>query len=409
MINHHAFADYLVIVLNGLRRRWLRTSLTMIGIFIGIAAVVALVSISQGMKVSIDEQFQKLGYDKLIIAYKGDVIPGMGGGEGYLTTKDADFIKRIRGIEDVIYFNNPTAAIEYKDQKIFYIIIGYPTDEKQVLFDEFLYPDIIEGRKLRKSDKYKVTVGIGYKEDNVFKTNLKTNAKLKINGQDFEVVGVYDRIGNPQDDMQIYMPEDTMKELFNLGDRVSSIIAKTAPGESPSDIAERVRLQLANYRDVKEGNEDFIIQSSEDMMKTITDILNIIQVVLVGIAFISLFVGGIGIMNTMYTAVTERTQQIGIMKAIGARNEDIMAMFLIESGILGLAGGTVGIIIGYLFAKAVELIAIYSLKVTLLKPFFPWYLLVGSLLFAFIVGALAGTLPAINASKLQPVEALRYE
>jgi putative ABC transport system permease protein len=97
------------------------------------------------------------------------------------------------------------------------------------------------------------------------------------------------------------------------------------------------------------------------------------------------------------------------MKAIGARNEDIMTMFLIESGILGLAGGTIGIIIGYLFAKAVELIAVYYLKVTLLKPFFPWYLLVGSLLFAFIVGALAGTLPAINASKLQPVEALRYE
>jgi putative ABC transport system permease protein len=401
--------EYFRLVLSSLRRRLLRTFLTMIGIFIGIAAVVSLVSIGQGLQHAIDDQFQKLGSDKLMISYKGAVGPGISISTESLTKDDYRFLKQIKELDDVIYMNFGSGEIEYKNQKVFQIVIGYPTDERQKLYDEFLYPSILEGRKIRRGDKYKVVTGINYFKDNVFKTNLRLNEKLKIQGKDFEVIGYYDRIGNPQDDRQIYMEDKMFEELFNRGDKVDFIVAQVAPGNDISYVADKVERQLADYRGLKEGNEDFTVLSFQDMMASYLVILDVIQIVLIGIAGISLFVGGIGIMNTMYTAVTERTSEIGIMKAIGARNEDILALFLIESGFLGLVGGAVGIGTGWLLAKGVEYIATKYLLTTMLTAYFPWYLMVGSLLFSFVTGALAGTLPAISASKLQPVQALRYE
>ncbi len=401
--------EYFKLVVNNLRRRLLRTSLTMIGIFIGIAAVVALVSISQGLKVAIDDQFQKLGSDKIMISYKGSVGPGISASSGSLSMDDYDFLKRMKEFKSIIYMYFSSASVEYKDQKVFQIVIAYPTDEKQELFDEFLYPEIAEGRKIRRGDKYKIVVGINYFKDNVFKTNIRMHDTLKINNQDFEVVGYYERIGNPQDDRQIYMPEETFKELFGKKDELDFLVGEVASGYDPSAVADKAERLLRDHRDLKEGNEDFSIQTFQDMMQSYLVILDIIQVVLVGIACISLFVGGVGIMNTMYTAVTERTSEIGIMKAIGARNEDILTLFLIESGLLGMTGGLIGILVGWIMAKIIEYIAAAYLLTTMLTAYFPWYLLAGSLLFAFIVGAFAGTFPAIQASKLRPVEALRYE
>jgi putative ABC transport system permease protein len=138
-------------------------------------------------------------------------------------------------------------------------------------------------------------------------------------------------------------------------------------------------------------------------------ILNIITVFLVGIAAISLLVGGIGIMNTMYTSVLERTKEIGTMKAVGAKNSDILWIFLFESGLIGFIGGFMGVLLGYGISKTVEIIAITTLNTTLLRAAVPAYLIFGCLGFAFLIGALSGTIPALMASKLKPVDALRYE
>jgi putative ABC transport system permease protein len=132
-------------------------------------------------------------------------------------------------------------------------------------------------------------------------------------------------------------------------------------------------------------------------------------VFLVGIAAISLLVGGIGIMNTMYTSVLERTKEIGTMKAVGAKNSDILLIFLFESGLIGLIGGIIGTLLGLGISKTVEFIAITSLHTTLLQAAVPFYLVGGCLSFAFLIGALSGTIPALMASKLKPVDALRYE
>jgi putative ABC transport system permease protein len=131
--------------------------------------------------------------------------------------------------------------------------------------------------------------------------------------------------------------------------------------------------------------------------------------VLVGIAAISLIVGGIGIMNTMYTAVIERTKEIGTMKAVGARNSDVLLVFLFESGLLGLVGGAIGIAIGYGLGKSAEYAATMALGTDLLQASFPWYLILGALAFSFVIGTMSGILPALQAAKLKPADALRYE
>ena len=137
--------------------------------------------------------------------------------------------------------------------------------------------------------------------------------------------------------------------------------------------------------------------------------LNIITAFLAGVAAISLFVGGIGMANTMYTSVVERTREIGIMKAIGAKNREILYIFLIESGLLGLVGAGIGVLLGYSISKTIEYIAITQLNTNLLQAAAPLYLIFGCLVFGFVIGAVSGTLPAIQASKTNVVDALRYE
>ncbi|MEM4247591.1 MAG: ABC transporter permease, partial [Candidatus Woesearchaeota archaeon] len=178
---------------------------------------------------------------------------------------------------------------------------------------------------------------------------------------------------------------------------------------NPEEVADNIEKAIRRDRHQKEGREDFSVQSSTELIESFMKVLFIIQAVFVGIAAISLLVGGIGIMNTMYTAVLERTREIGVMKAIGARNKDILALFLIESGFLGAAGGIIGIIIGSGISKIVEVAVNAQYGANTILAVFPPYLLVGALLFSFGVGAVSGLLPARRASKLKPVDALRYE
>ncbi|MBW2996880.1 FtsX-like permease family protein, partial [Candidatus Woesearchaeota archaeon] len=152
----------------------------------------------------------------------------------------------------------------------------------------------------------------------------------------------------------------------------------------------------------------FTVSTTDDYMETFGIVLTVVQIVLIGIAAISLLVGGVNIANTMYTSVLERTNEVGIMKAIGARNSDVFLLFLIESGILGVVGGIAGIAVGIGLSKLVAFVAA-SAGWTFIQTLFPWYLTIGALLFSFAVGAISGTLPAYQASKLKPVDALRYE
>lgn len=186
-------------------------------------------------------------------------------------------------------------------------------------------------------------------------------------------------------------------------------MAKAQEGQELSKVAENIAAEMRRDRNQDEGKEDFEIQTPQQLLQTFSTIISIVQAVVIGIAAISIIVGSIGIMNTMYTAVLERVREIGIMKATGARNSHILTLFLFESGIIGLAGGAIGAAIGIAIGKGVELVASHALGPNLLQAYFPWYLILGALSFSFLLGVISGALPALQASRLRPVDALRYE
>jgi len=263
-----------------------------------------------------------------------------------------------------------------------------------------------QGRILNYDDGYKVVLGPDFSKD-FFEKELQVRDKIEINSQEFTVVGILKKSGNPQTDSSLVVPETALRKVLNVPEEMDVINVKVQAGENLNGVAENVQKELRKFRNVEKGKEDFSVQTPESLLNTLNTILLVIEGVLIGVAAISLFVGGIGIMNTMYTAVLERTKEIGIMKAIGAKNGEIMGIFLIESGMLGLVGGIIGALLGYGISKTVELIAFQIYQTNLIQADFNPLVMLGTLLFAFIIGALSGWYPARQAAKLKPVEALR--
>jgi len=407
------FKDYFKIAFNGMRRRQLRSWLTILGIIIGITTVVALISLGQGMQNAIENQFFQLGADKLTIQTKG-ISTGPPGSNSDIQLKIGDLrtIQATKGVDVATARIIEPITVEFNDEEKALYLASLPqdTEERELITTvaNVQEGDMIYGRALRSGDRWKVIMSTDYYDNPKFDgKTLQVGDKITINGQAIDVVGFYAKTGNPFVDLSFVMNEDAMRDLLDIPEKIGMIIAQVSPGEDMGMVAANVEKELRKYRGVSEGKEDFEVQSAEDLLDTFSTVLSIVTAVLVGIAGISLLVGSVGIMNTMYTSVLERHKEIGVMKAIGARNSDIMIIFLIESGLIGLVGGIIGISLGMLFGLAVQWIAVAALGTMLIQAHFPWYLILGSLMFSFIVGSLAGTFPAYLAGKLHPVEALR--
>ena len=401
--------DYFLLAFTNLRRRKLRSWLTMIGIFIGISAVVALISLGQGLEDAINEQFESIGSDKIFIEERGLQGPPGSGTSQFtkLTTKDIDAISKVNGVKGVAGLLIKTGKVESKDEAQFTFVWGIPLEEEEKEIVSFF--EVEDGRDLKEGDRRKAVVGVRYPEAKVFTKSVGVGDRITIEGVSFDIVGRFKRVGNPFDDSAILIPEEQMRELYNLEEEVSTIYVQVEDLAEIESVKERIERELRKFRGEREGKETFQIRTSEQFLESFSNVLDIVQAVLVGIAAISLLVGGIGIMNTMYTSVVERTKEIGIMKAIGARNEDILYIFLFEAGLLGLVGGLIGVIIGFGLSKGAEYIATISLGTNLLQASVDIWLVLGALLFSFVVGIASGVLPAYQASKLKPVDALRYE
>ncbi len=409
--------DYLKMAWTNLSHRKLRSWLTIIGIFVGIAAVVALISVGQGLQGAITQQFEELGTDLLIIQPKS-AGPTTAGSENpaLLTTEDEDVVSKTNGVLMTTTMVFRSARIEFKDEVSFQFVSGIPTDdpEKMSLAQRMATMDVMQGRNIDGGGRFNALAGFSYtNEDEVFSQSIRVGDKVNIEGQNFDIIGVLEKIGSPPDDRQMVLPMETADEVLDVGefngDKVRDyIVAKINPSVSPESVVERVERQLRSHRGLDEGDEDFQVQTAEQLLSSFNDILVVVQSVLVGIAGISLLVGGIGIMNTMYTAVVQRTKEIGIMKAVGAKNSDILQIFLIESGVLGLVGGAIGVTLGYLISRVVTDITAQFIAGDL-TTFFPWWLVLGGLAFSFVIGAASGVLPAIQASRMDPVDSLRYE
>jgi putative ABC transport system permease protein len=400
--------DYSKLAIKNLRKRKLRSWLTIVGIVVSIAVIFTLISLSLGLREAINEQFKILGTDKLFINSNAMDMGVGNSGSPVITTEDVKVIDKVQGVKDYSYATMGNGAIQVGKQTRYYYVLGLPLDRLQLYIDSASIK-MDEGNYLREGESGEVMLGYDYKYNNVFENPVATGDKVLINEKEFKVAGIAEAIGNPSDDKNIYMSREDFIQLFNSGDRVDSIIVQVDDESKIKEISDEINKKLIKFRGLTEKTKDFYISTPEELLASFDAILNIITVFLVGIAAISLLVGGIGIMNTMYTSVLERTKEIGTMKAVGAKNSDILIIFLFESGLIGLIGGIIGVLLGYTISKTVEIIAINVIHTTLLKAAVPFYLIGGCLSFAFLIGALSGTIPALMASRLKPVDALRYE
>ncbi|MEK9185112.1 MAG: ABC transporter permease [Patescibacteria group bacterium] len=401
--------DYFKLAVGNLKHRGIRSWLTILGIFIGIAAVVALISMGAGLKSAVLGQFGTLSVDKLTIQNKGTGFGPPGSTVVQkLNDNDIKIIENVRGVDLVVPRLIRIVKVEY-NQIPSYTYIGDLPDSKEkadVVYESFDI-EIDEGRLLKPDDSGKILLGYDFANTKTFEKDLGIGKKIQINGKDFEIVGILKKSSSFQLNSIIIMPTKDLQELLEIKDEWDLIVAQVQDKNKIEEVAVDIEDALRKDRNEKVGEETFSVETPLQALGSVNTILNIINAIVVGIAMISLVVGGVGIANTMYTSVVERTKEIGIMKAIGAKNKDILWIFLIESGLLGLVGGIVGALIGLGGAIGVSNIANSALGTDLFIISVNYYLLIGAIAFSFLIGILFGVLPALQASKLKPVDALR--
>ena len=321
--------DLVKYALLNVKRRKLRSGLTILSILIGITAIYALVSFGVGLQNYINIIAEEAGIDKIFIQARGIGAPGTD--ENFFLTKDdIDFVEKINGVEEItgIYIK----TVEAKKNRQAKFVFGMGVDpEKTDLVEESFTVKIEIGRQLKKSDFDKAVLGHNYHEDNrIFKKSVVLGERIEINSRKFEVVGFYEKLGNPQDDSNIYFTYETFESLFPENkDEFGFVMIKANRNVNPSVLADRITERLRKHKGQEEGKEDFFVQTFEDALQTFNNIILVLNGILFLIALISVVVAGVNTMNTMYTAVLERTKETGVMKAVGARNSSILFIYII--------------------------------------------------------------------------------
>lgn len=401
--------EYFSLAFQNLKHRGIRSWLTMLGIFIGIAAVVSLISLGNGLQTAITGQFSSLSADTLTIqnAQTGFGPPGSTAVKK-LTEHDLDIIKSVPGVEVAIGRLLRSVTVKYNGIVGFKYLASMPKEQDDV---DFIYRNLnvetSSGRLLKASDRGAVVIGADFMKKEEFDREVKVGDTITIQGKDFKVIGILDKAGTFQLNLAAIMSEEDMKDILNISDEIDIIVVRVSNKDKTTEVAELIANRMRRDRNEKVGEEDFSVQTPVQALSSVNTILSILNIIIAGIAAISLIIGGIGIANTMYTSVLERMKEIGIMKAVGGKNSDILKIFVIESGLLGLVGGIVGAVIGLGFAFLVSSIASKFLGENIITVTISYPLLFMAISFSFVIGLVAGILPALQASQLKPVAALR--
>ncbi|MEI8232494.1 MAG: ABC transporter permease [bacterium] len=385
-----------------------RSFLTMLGVVIGVLSVILLTSIGNGLTVFVEQQFKELGSNLLIVT-PGEIVNSDGGFDqqgaalsfatSKLTIDDSNDLTRAGyPITMAVPLTGSNGEARTSQGKRSGMVVGTTPG-----YSEVRNTKAAKGRFISESDlagNRKVVV-IGSKiADKLFVGQNPVGQLMTINKLRFEVIGVAESksagsFGGPDIDSFMYVPITTAKIVFGI-DKVMEIMVQSATKEQLPRTKTLIQTTLGKHLDSK----DFAVTDQSEILKTIQTILGVLTTGLAGIAAISLVVGGIGIMNIMLVAVSERTKEIGLRKALGATPNNILIQFLIESAVISTVGGLIGIILGVLGALA-------------LTPFFPATPAVSSIILAFVVslgtGIVFGVYPAKKAAALSPIEALRYE
>ncbi|OGI99094.1 hypothetical protein A3H53_00735 [Candidatus Nomurabacteria bacterium RIFCSPLOWO2_02_FULL_40_10] len=400
------FRDIIQETWSALMANKVRSSLTMLGIVIGIASVIAMVSIGNGAKASIQSSIEGLGSNLLTIL-PGVIQPGRGivssgrGSAQTLKNEDIDILKAIEGV----------AAISPEVSRRFQIVAAGNNTNTTVTgaLPEYLTVHnltLANGNFISDANQRSIgrqaILGATVATD-LFGDTEPLGKTIRINKINFNVVGVLTAKGgvgfSGPDDM-IFVPLSTMQKILSGEDYLSTICLSVADKNKMTEVKELATIALLEKHRVAEA--DFSIISQEDILGTLTTVIDTFTLFLAAIASISLLVGGIGIMNMMLTTVTERTKEIGLRKAIGAKRKDINKQFLAEAVMLTFIGGIIGVALGWLLCFAVTSTGLVKTQVSL-----------SSVLLAFGVsagiGIIFGYYPARRAAMLNPIDALRYE
>lgn len=402
--------DYARIAVRNLTRRRLRSWLTMLGIVVGIASVIALIGLGNGLRAAITGQFGSISADVLTIQAGGLGFAGPPG-SGVVKPLKQEYeedIAKIPGVRLSVGRLLESANVDFNEMRNIELVVSMPEDPARREIEGMLGLEASDGRLLKDGDKYKVVLGSNFgKEDNSYGRAILAGDRVKIKGRDFEVVGIMKSLGSFLIDNAIIMNEDVMREIFDNKETSDIIMVQVKSLDEIDKVKAEIEKYLRKERDVEEGEEDFSVESAQAVVGAVNNVLGGVQAFVIIIASISMIVGAIGIINTMFTAVLERRKEIGIMKSIGARNRDIFTLFLVESGLLGTIGGIMGILTGTLFAVAGTK-GINSFLGTDVAPQISILLIIAAVIGSFMLGAGSGIVPAMQASQMNPIDSLRH-
>lgn len=408
-INFNNLKEYFKIAVKTIATRRVRSWLTTIGVVIGVFLIVSLLSLSQGLKNAILKQLSMVGKDLLIImpgelTDLNSLIAAV-----KLTDEDIKIIEQTEGIDKVVPMDYTSVTILYNNTKKLTLLYGVDLREGLDVLKNDVGWSIGKGR-WPVPGKNEILVG-SIVASEMF-PGMKVGTEANIKGRKFLVVGILNSVGSKQDDSMVGVDLNIFRAVTGERTGARQAMAKVKVGYSPETVADRLKSNLNENRKrkigQKESDSSYTVLTSEKITSIVGNVIGIIQAVIIGFASIAIVVGGIGIMNTMYTSVSERTKEIGIMKAIGAKNRTIVTIFLIESGIFGMLGGIGGTFLGLLFAKSIEFYFQMHPIFYLTADVGPGLILF-SIAFSFFVGCISGYFPSRSAAKLKPVDALRYE
>lgn len=390
------------VALEGLGGNKFRSLLTMLGVIIGVGSVITLVSIGEGVKSSISKQIEGLG-SNLVLVTPGTGTPGtnistLGGAVSKLSYEDALAVEGSENVKNVAPVIESSGYVQYKERRTT-LITG--TSES---YGEVRNISLASGEFISRADirGYRQVAVLGdYLRRELFAGVNPIGKTVTINNKPYTVIGTMQKKGRTltiENDNRVYIPITMAEQLLDTR-QVSMMFVQSSSPETVSMTMEETR------RIIRERHKkmDFAISEQKDILKTLEGIMGTLTGMLGGIAGVSLLVGGIGIMNIMLVTVTERTREIGIRKAVGAKRRDILIQFIMESIFLSALGGLIGIVAGLAGSRLLgNIVPRLPTVVT------PWSITV-SFVFALLVGLFFGIYPARKAARLDPIEALRYE
>ena len=425
------FNDIIRFSLNSLMHRKLRSWLTILGIVIGVAAVVSIISIGSGTQQLVSSQLGGLGADIITVSPGFSRAFGQGFGgtretmqtttrtttQQNLTNKDIQTIKSVPGVQFVNGIVSGRVDVTYLAETASISVQGVDI----LAWREMTTSELESGRYLAPGDSNSIVIGNRIAND-MFKQPLVINTQINIEGNSFKIVGILKASGGfagfggaGGDDNTIFMPASAARTVVeDMGtNQFSSIQVKVTDPALINEISNAIEEKLLILRHVTESTRDFSITSAQAMQETISSVMDTMSLFLTGIAAISLLVGAIGIANTMFMSVMERTRQIGVLKALGTTNSEVMKLFVIESAMIGFIGGLIGIFSGFIASGIISELGVRMLgagmrggtSITAITP----ELVLFAMGFSVFIGAISGLLPARRAASLEPVEALRYE